>query len=133
MSDTNLQVKTVGETLKPFSCPRRFSFDPAPSDLWEKRNYSDGITHCSYCGCMNNDTFMELLENEKITIGTTDKNYKVYVHMRDDTSEVLRANFYFQHLTEEQKRRFVDLYNDNKVHFDQGGDFYVTPYFMKFK
>ena len=35
---------------------------------------------CSYCGSLNPDVFMAHLEAGDIEVGTTDKNYKVYVH-----------------------------------------------------
>lgn len=34
---------------------------------------------CSYCGSLNPDTFMAKVEASEITLGPTDKSYKVYV------------------------------------------------------
>ena len=40
---------------------------------------------CDYCGSLNPDTFMKLLEEGKISLDPTDKNYKVYVCSEDDS------------------------------------------------
>jgi hypothetical protein len=39
--------------------------------------------------------------------------------------------FYFQHLSDEQKARFVELINTKVVMFAHPGHFYVIPYFMR--
>ena len=41
------------------------------------------------------------------------------------------AKFYFQHLSDDQKQRFVDLYNARRLKFHPGDGFYVMPFFMK--
>ncbi len=48
------------------------------------------------------------------------------------TREMSSAKFYFQHLNDEQKKRFIELLNDKKIKF-QGGGFYVMPYFCQWK
>jgi hypothetical protein len=40
--------------------------------------------------------------------------------------------FYFQHLSEAGKRRFIDLLNAGKVTFGYPGRFYVPPFFTQF-
>ena len=78
---------------------------------------------CSYCGSMHPDDFIQYCEEGK-ALGSTDKNYKVYVN--DDK----RIKFYFYHLDEPQMARFVELYNAKKLNF---GDYplYVMPFFVK--
>lgn len=56
----------------------------------------------------------------------TDKNYKVYVQV-DEHEE----KFYFQHLDEAQKMRFIILLNENKITFAAPGYFYNMPFFIK--
>jgi hypothetical protein len=57
-----------------FMCPRRSegSFTKGP-DHWREDNT------CSYCGSLNPDAFMERVEMGDVTLGATDKNYKVYI------------------------------------------------------
>lgn len=43
------------------------------------------------------------------------------------------AKFYYQHLTPEQGRRFVDLYNNGTMRIGYPGNFYVMPFFMRSK
>ncbi len=87
---------------------------------------------------------MSRLEQGTIELEPTDKNYKVYVrnsHGEDFrqsfmvngalvTSSSPQAKFYFQHLTVEQCKRFVELYNERKLQFGYPGDFYVAPFFL---
>lgn len=47
------------------------------------------------------------------------------------TEERDHGKFYFMHLSEEQMRRFVDLYNEKKLKVGMPGHFYRLPYFMR--
>lgn len=68
---------------------------------------------------------MQWLElGQKIT--PTDKSYKSYVSCPNGGE----AKFYFQHLTPEQKKRFVELHNENKIGFEYPGYLYTFPFFM---
>lgn len=40
------------------------------------------------------------------------------------------SKFYFQHLSVDQRKRFVDLYNDKTLKLAFPGHFYVRPFFM---
>ena len=40
------------------------------------------------------------------------------------------GKFYYQHLSEDQKRRFVALHNEGKMAIGHPGHFYVLPFFM---
>lgn len=75
-----------------------------PQDRFEKGHGLVGQRRgCSYCGSMPPDEFMDAVRGG-VELGTTTKSYKVYVaHMK--------GKFYFQHLSEAQRREFVDLYN----------------------
>lgn len=105
-----------------FQCPRR---DPAMDavsnyptiDSWRE----DGT--CSYCGSMNPDKFMELVE-QGVEVIPTDKNYKAYIRHGGHG----QAKFYFQHLSKEQMVKFVDLYNSGTMKVS--GSFYNMPFFM---
>jgi hypothetical protein len=75
---------------------------------------------------------MARLEAGDIKLASTDKTYKVYVS--NDGGEPFKyagaPKFYFQHLTENQMRRFVDIFNERKIKFEDDLGFYVYPFFM---
>lgn len=135
-------------------CPRRsevFSPDDHTQDTWRE----DGS--CSFCGSMNPDTFMERLEAGDVRLAPTDKNYKVYVENEGGTQfkqtyrdcsgkecnkgpdecthwvtrEVSHSKFYFQHLSDEQKDRFITLLNEKKLKLGYPGYFYSIPFFCR--
>lgn len=107
-------------------CPRKIEDHGNPEtstliyvnkyDVWRENGT------CSYCGSMNPDTLMEALEAGTVTIGATDKSYKIYV----DGSK----KFYFQHFSEAQMKRFIELFNERRIRFSGGIGFYVFPYFF---
>ncbi len=121
MSLTEQAQQTV-ELLARFSCPRRneTGFGASVEDCWR-----DDDT-CSYCGSYSPSKLMEHLEAGTVELEGTDKNYKAYLHVEGRA----HTKFYFMHLDEPQKRRFVDLYNEKKLRFVAGGKFYVWPFFM---
>lgn len=41
------------------------------------------------------------------------------------------AKFYFQHLSEEQMKRFIELHNAGSLRLNTPGHFYVRPFFMR--
>lgn len=47
------------------------------------------------------------------------------------TRERDETKFYFQHFTEEQARKFIDLLNEKKLHIGYPGHFYIRPFFIK--
>jgi hypothetical protein len=117
MNDTHLCPRRsemgITDSSHPFKVPN--------SDHWRMR---DGHRTCSWCGSLHPDDFMECAEvGKKLT--PTDKNYKVYV---DNTTK-----FYFQHLSEAQKTRFVELMNGSLLIFAEPGFFYVLPFFAQRK
>lgn len=105
-----------------FSCPRRAMSD---DDHWDAQNT------CSYCGSFNPTALMARLEAEDVELGPTDKNYKLYLDAKPGTPPV-PLKFYFQHFSEAQKRRFVELLNLKKLHFGYPGYLYTTPYFISY-
>lgn len=116
---------------------------------------------CDYCGSLLADTFMARLEAGDVILTPTDKNYKVYVNNDGGTPfkqtygseyeeprepggslgakvpfhwvcrEVSETKFYFQHLSEAQQQRFIELLNEKKLKLDYPGHFYRTPYFIQ--
>jgi len=108
---------------------------------------------------------MARVETGDVLLGSTDKNYKVYVKnhggekfkqtYRDcynapdkDTNpcnvgpdecthwvtrETDNTKFYFQHLSESQKMRFIELLNEKKLKFQGDYEFYVLPFFITTK
>lgn len=111
---------------------------------------------CSFCGSLPPYRFMELVEQGYI-VGPTDKDYKVYLSRpyTDDEREEYRqrllnnhpeeavgslmetvrgeqiGKFYFQHLLDEQKRKFVDMLNKKQVVIGNPGYFYRLPFFVE--
>jgi hypothetical protein len=73
------------------------------------------------------DEFMALVEGGQVELGTTDKSYKVYV--KNSTSGKT-SKFYFQHLSIEQRKRFVEFMNEKRLRFEGGIGFYVRPFFV---
>jgi hypothetical protein len=118
------KAKERQEAPGDFYCPQR----PPNSErytLLGKDHWRDYNT-CSYCGSFNPDEFMRGLELGELRLGPTDKNYKVYIH----TPGGEQKKFYFEHLSTDQKKRFVELYNEKKLSFYMNSNFYVLPYFM---
>lgn len=110
-------------------CPRRAEGGPVfnlpVEDHWTDDNC------CSYCGSFNPDTLMERIEAGTVLLSGTDKNYKLYIQAAPGTDPVSRVGkFYFQHLSEEQMRQFVDLFNQKKLKYTEHGQLYVSPFFM---
>lgn len=81
---------------------------------------------CSYCGSLSPEAVFEAVE-EGITIGPTDKSYKIY--LTDDRGSQKKA--YFQHFSLEDRKRFLDLLNGGDLKLGHPGRFYVLPYFIK--
>jgi hypothetical protein len=104
-----------------FECPRRREggINPKGRDWW-RRGGRDGC--CSYCGSMTPaDLFKAIEAGTEIT--PTDKSYKIYVGGA--------GKFYFQHLSDDEQQKFIDLYNAKKITLASPGYFYVTPFFAK--
>lgn len=59
------------------------------------------------------------------------KNYRdgTWVHVTT-RGPINHAKFYFQHLSEAEMQRFVDLFNARKLNIGFPGHFYVEPFFM---
>lgn len=118
------------------TCPRRAEngMDDPTSPLvgagTNKDTYTAGhgligqTRGCSYCGSMHPDDFMEAARTGQ-EIGVTDKNYKAYVDGPGGNGK-----FYYQHLSTEQKKEFVDLLNARTLHIGYPGHFTVYPYFI---
>ena len=86
---------------------------------------------CRYCGSLHPDDFMAHLETGEAKLGATDKAYKVYVEtMRSSRNPM--GKFYFEHLSDAQKDRFVELLNAKRFMIDTGR-FYVLPFFVQIK
>ena len=104
-------------------CPRRDGISSSIFKIVPEEDSWVADSVCSYCGSLHPDKFMELVESGKKLI-PTDKNYKVYMDQR---------KFYFMHLSEDQKKKFVELLNANKINFSTPGKFYVLPFFIGVK
>lgn len=134
-------------------CPQRMPGFPYAAGLAGPDHYRPDDHSCSYCGSLDPDVFMARLEAGDIALGTTTKNYKVYVvnaggapmlqtHRNDNsksadpkdwtwvTQETSQAKFYFEHLSEAQRTRFIELANAGKLQFEGGLGFAPLPFFV---
>lgn len=113
----------------PQTCPRRLS-DLGPWERGENLDewhitldYKDRVLRtCSFCGSLHPDDFMERMKNGE-TVGPTDKNYKAYLGGSGG------PKFYYQHLSIEQRREFVECLNDKRMVLGDPGHFYRLPFF----
>lgn len=129
-------------------CPRGIESGQPGRAVW-----SNDLT-CSYCGSLHPDVTMERIIAGDVELEPTDKNYKVYVLNKggkpfsqsyraegspqgDDpfkwewtTREMNQTKFYFQHLSVDQRKKFVNLYNDGTIKVGYPGRFYCRPFFM---
>lgn len=121
--------------LKPeatFNCPRRREQgmlnpdDPAHLfDHWrEHAHLAPGARSCSYCGSVHPDDFMQAVR-AGVEVGPTDKNYKAYM----TGPGFDHAKFYYQHLSVEQRGKFVQMINDKTMKIGEPGYFYTLPFF----
>ncbi len=106
---------------------------------------------CSYCGSLHPDVFMERLERGDVVLHPTDKDYKVYVAACAGAAQFLQSyrggadaigrpvwtsrqieqtKFYFQHLSADQRQRFVALLNFKSLRIGEPGYFYRLPFFI---
>lgn len=120
-----------------FYCPRRAEdgvmpgspFKGVHEDYWHRGGGSHP-PYCGYCGSISADLFMEWCRTG-IMLGTTTKNYKVYVEHYADGVCDQSGKFYFQHLSDDQRREFVELLNaKHTIGFSAGLGFTVLPYFL---
>lgn len=138
-----------------FLCPRRAEAPFKLPSLAEHDHWRSDDS-CSYCGSLNPAALMKRLEAGDVELEPTDKSYKVYVKnqggaafkqtYREEPPGVLcngpdacthwvtrdqaTTKFYFQHFTEEQCRRFIDLLNERKLKIGYPGHFYARPFFI---
>lgn len=129
-SAADIAANAAPTAQKAIVCPRRGELGAGASVF--KLPESDHIRAddtCSYCGSLDPDVLMARIEAGTIFLEGSDKNYKVYLKATEG-SEPLKYGgadkFYFQHLSEPQKIRFIELYNERKVKHS----LYVLPFFM---
>jgi len=104
-------------------CPRRIENPGGVFNLPEDDS-TPSLDICTYCGSLLPDRFMSEVEAGTVTLTPTDKDYKVYVEGLGKFTK-----FYFQHLSEDQKNRFVELLNQKRLKLNVPGHFYVLPFF----
>lgn len=133
------------------TCPRRMmEFGPWEHeeglDSWMESPRREGelTPFCSFCGSLHPGKFLELV-GAGWCIEPTDKTYKAYLNQVFAGVEThaepgrplpvleqhTRSKFYYQHLTSEQQRQFIALYNEGRMRLAQPGHFYVLPFFMR--
>lgn len=136
-------------------CPRRGEGPVIPGYPSEDHFREDGT--CSFCGSLAPDEFMRRVEVGDVELGPTDKSYKVYVENKGGapfkmtyrqcppgatctgpsdcthwvTVERGEQKFYFQHLSVEQRIRFVELLDTGALKLGYPGRFYALPFFMR--
>jgi hypothetical protein len=109
-----------------FTCPRRHEvgshvppLGTPDADKWRE----DGT--CAYCGSLSPERFFELVE-AGAEVTPTDKDYKAYIRPGGSARDL---KFYFQHLDEAGRDRFVELHNSKRMRLGVPGHFYRRPYF----
>jgi hypothetical protein len=137
-------------------CPRSVGFPVIARPNRPPDRPDDGA--CDFCGSLDPGMFMARCEAGDVKLVPTDKSYKVYIHNdggqpfkqtygetykekepcghevekhRWVCREVQETKFYFDHLSEEQMKRFVELLNGKKLKLDYPGHFYRLPFFIK--
>ena len=121
-----MRAKARGEE---FMCGRRhvgFPYSPtlAGPDYWRFNGT------CSHCGSLSPDQLFKALE-DGCEIGPTYKSYKIYIEGEKAPRVGGAVKFYFQHLSEDEQRKFIGILNDGKIKFQYPGHFYVKPFFIK--
>lgn len=113
----------IQQTFYPatFNCPRRNEIGGLGTPTVGFYDGWRGDDTCSYCGSLEPQLFMDRLEAGDKLI-PTDKNYKAYLEPGHQT-------FYYQHLTQEHRERFINLVNNQCITFGEPGYLYVLPYF----
>jgi hypothetical protein len=107
-----------------FTCPKRKEV----SILTESnigKDFWDADETCSYCGGLNPSRFLELAALGTL-VTPTDKEYKCYIEYGPHKM----MKFYFPHLTLDQMREFIELYNNKTMKLKYPGYFYIMPYFV---
>lgn len=108
-----------------FTCGRRHEMFAFGAGVENKDSYdSDG--RCSYCGGISQERFFELV-TEGAEVGPTDKSYKAYVNAIDGEFR----KFYFQHLDDAGRSRFIEMLDAKSMTVGCPGHFYVLPFFAK--
>jgi len=86
--------------------------------------------------CGTDKSYKVYVENDsgadfKQTYRTDDKPYQGHDNPTHDwvTRPMQQHKFYFQHLSVEQRKRFIELWNEKKIKFVEHGEFYVMPFF----
>ena len=137
-------------------CPKRQE-DGASSEVFNYPKddfYMPSDNTCTYCGSLHPDIFIARLIAGDVELGTTHKDYKVYIvnasgepfkqSYREGnlpfagydtpdwvTRDIDQAKFYFQHLSIDQMKKFIELLNANKIKFQGGLRFSPLPFFCK--
>ena len=110
-----------------FVCPRQgenlIRGNDGPRAHWNPNG------ECSYCGSFSEAKFFEAVE-AGAEIRPTDKNYKAYVGGEGTPAHSGAAKFYFQHLSEAGKDRFIAMLNSKAMKLGYPGHFYALPYFV---
>lgn len=109
-------------------CPRQAEATMLVQMQHKTRWERDGT--CSYCGSLSEEAFFEAVA-AGAEVGPTDKSYKAYLHGPKAPRVRGAAKFYFQHLSDEGRTKFISLYNEKRMNIGAPGHFYVRPYFCK--
>ncbi len=95
-------------------------------DSWVSSHLHPSLRSCSFCGGIDPEQVLEELAARRARIGTTTKAYKIYLMP-------WHAKVYFQHFSVEQRKAFVDLFNERKndglFNSYEIGDETITDYF----
>lgn len=137
-----------------------FEPDREGEDTWKSGRGEQDFDCCSYCHSIKPEDVFAGIEDGTIELAPTDKGYKVYIDLvgdglcpdcRGSGLEDLKlpekcwlckgsgkgaqhhqvAKFYFQHFSTEDRERFLELHNANKIKYGYPGYLYRLPYFTR--
>lgn len=116
-----------------FYCPRALESGGGPDSPFKppmngEAHWRDDRT-CSYCGSISPELLFDQIE-KGARLTPTDKSYKLYVDLIDARVDGT-AKFYFQHLDDAGRDRFIALFNARAMTLGYPGFFYVAPYFAR--
>lgn len=146
-SEGGCDVKDTDSWRSDDSCTYCGSLNP---DIFmsriEAETASLGATDKSYKAYISNDggesfkqTYRECPQDKEMT-GSAGNKYMVSSCTEGPdacthwvTRDISQTKFYFQHLSEPQRSRFIELLNSGKIKFVGGFRFYVLPFFIGHK
>lgn len=103
-------------------CPKRKKNPLLANPVYESDLAKDGS--CLFCGSISPSELFTLVLSG-VSLIPTDNSYEVSINDGD------RRKFFFEHFSNSDIDRFIELYNNRTIQLTHPGYFYVLPFFMK--